>query len=340
MSAYRPPLEGRDPNNHLLLDFNERTAPLPPELLSWIRDYLEHGSLQTYPAYGDAVSKFAEYFNVKPPQLMLTNGSDQAIDLVIRACCEAGKEAIIPAPSFPMYTQSSLVEGLKIIEPEYSKESGFPIQQVLDAISDKTGLIVLPNPNNPTGTGIERDQILAILERPSRAAVLVDECYFEYTGETVVDCAEQYPNLFVTRTFSKTWGLPALRLGALISDASNIDHLLKVRGPYDVNKLAVVAATAAIESPGYMTSYVDEVMKIAKPKLEGFLLENGIEFFPSVANFILAFPENPEVVEQMLREQGILVRPKRDAQGRPGLRITVGTTEQVERLISVLYSKR
>lgn len=336
MSAYKPPLEGRDPHEHLLLDFNERTLPVSDTVKKALIQYIQDDRLQMYPSYGQITAQIADYCKVDETQVMITNGSDQGIDLIIRASCSAGDEAIIPAPTFAMYLQCARVENLVIKEPYYTKEDGFPKQAVLDAITEKTKLIVIANPNNPSGTLVNRADILDIARAAPTAAILVDECYFEYTRETVADAVNEYPNLLITRTFSKTWGLPSIRLGYIISHPDNINALLNVRGPYDVNQFAAVAISAALNDPGYTFRYVDEVVHQAKPLLEDYLKEKQIDYWPTVANFIWAFPDNPDALEQQLRKQGILVRPKKDLNGRTGLRITIGDYSQTRRLIEVL----
>ncbi|VUD68011.1 Histidinol-phosphate aminotransferase [Thalassocella blandensis] len=336
MSAYTPPLEGRDPQQYLLLDFNERTLPVSENVQRALIEYISSGRMQMYPAYGDIVPRLAEYVGVEPSHLMITNGSDQGIELLFRATCSAGDEVIIPVPSFAMYHQCAKVENAKIIEPQYTRETGFPVEGVLSVISDRTKIICIANPNNPSGVAISRENILRIAEAAKHAAVLVDECYFEYSQETVVDCLVSHPNLFITRTFSKTWGMPSLRFGYLMASEANIQALLTVRGPYDVNQLAVVAAGAALSEPEVTERYVTEVMRESKPMFEAFLDAQAISYWPSHANFVWLFPQAPERVEQALVAAGILVRPKADFEGRMGLRVTLGTREQTERLISVL----
>lgn len=336
MSAYKPPLEGRDPKRHLLLDFNERSLPVSEPIRQALIDYINDGRMQMYPSYGTVVERIAGYAQVRAEQLMITNGSDQGIDLIIRSACREGDEAIIPAPSFAMYKQVAQVENLKIIEPLYTREKGFPTAGVLAAVTEKTRIICIANPNNPSGTVASREDIIAIAQAAPQAAILVDECYFEYCGTTVVDLVDQYPNLVVTRTFSKTWGLPSLRLGYVISTAENILALLNVRGPYDVNQLAIVAVHAALDNPDYTLNYVREVMQESKPLLEAFLDRKGIVYWPSGANFIWTFPPNASVLDAALQNAGILVRPKADMDGALGLRITLGTREQIERTIQVL----
>ncbi|OED41549.1 histidinol-phosphate aminotransferase [Endozoicomonas sp. (ex Bugula neritina AB1)] len=336
MSAYKPPLEGRDPHEHLLLDFNERTLPVSDTVKQALIDYIQDDRLQMYPSYGRVTAHIADYCKVDESQVMITNGSDQGIDLIIRSVCTAGDEAIIPAPTFAMYLQCAKVENLHIIEPYYTKESGFPKQAVLDAITERTRLIVISNPNNPSGTLVSRTDILDIARAAPTAAILVDECYFEYTGKTVADAVCDYPNILITRTFSKTWGLPSIRLGYVISNSENISTLLNIRGPYDVNQFAAVAISAALKNPGYTLDYVREVIKQAKPLLEDYLKQKQIDYWPTVANFVWVFPENPDDIEQHLRKNGILVRPKKDIDGRTGLRITIGDYSQTKQLVDVL----
>lgn len=338
MSAYKPPLDGRDPKSHLLLDFNERTLPVSSDITQAMIDYIQAGKLQMYPAYGDIDSVIAQYCGVSAEQVMITNGSDQGIDLIIRASCVAGDEAIIPAPSFAMYSQCAKVENLKVVEPQFSREEGFPLVGVLEAITPKTRIICIANPNNPSGTGIAREVIERILIAAPHATVMVDECYFEYSGLTVCDWVERYTNLVITRTFSKTWGIPSLRLGFVLSCKENIQALLNVRGPYDINQLAVVAIRAALAKPEYTHAYVHEVMQQAKPLFEAFLGESGIPFWPSDANYVWCFPKDPGAINAALVAAGILVRPKADAGGQVGLRVTIGTVEQTQRAIKVIQA--
>ncbi len=336
MSAYKPPLDGRDPSTHLLLDFNERTLPVSKAVEDALVSYIRAGRLQMYPAYGDTCRLIADYCQVPEQQVMLTNGSDQGIDLVIRSACREGDEAIIPGPSFAMYTQVAKVENLSIIEPQYSKDRGFPTDEVLAAVTERTKVVCIANPNNPSGTVVSRSDILRIAKAAPHAAILVDECYFEYVGETVADAVSAHPNLVITRTFSKTWGIPSLRLGYVISNEDNILALLNVRGPYDINQLAVVAIRTALAHQQDVRAYVAEVMTESKPLLEACLEALGIDYWPSGANFLWTFPMEHERLYQAFLEENILVRPKKDASGKTGLRISIGTVEQTKTLMSVL----
>lgn len=334
MSAYKPPLEGRNPNEFTLLDFNERTIPLSDAIKQVLHDYIDSDRLQMYPAYGNIVKRLAQYVGVEDTQVMITNGSDHGIDLVFRAVSSPAAEAIIPSPSFAMYHQCAKIEAMKIIEPQYTREAGYPIAEVLAAITDNTRIIVISNPNNPCGTIVGNAEICQIAHAAPHAAILVDECYFEYSQQTIAGEINRLPNVFIARTFSKTWGLPSLRFGYLIAAAANIAALCNIRGPYDVNQLAVVAANAALDHPEYTESYVAEVMQEAKPLFESCLDKQGIEYWPSQANYLWCFPSNAEELGEYLQQKGFLIRPKA-YNNALGLRVTVGTVSQIRALLSV-----
>ncbi|GAA6150750.1 pyridoxal phosphate-dependent aminotransferase [Pseudoteredinibacter isoporae] len=336
MAAYAPPLEGRNPDDFTLLDFNERTIPVSQAIKQALVDYVQGNRLQQYPHYGDICDRLGRYCGVQAGQVMVTNGSDQGIDLMIRACCREGDEIIIPAPSFAMYEQVAKVENLKIVQPLYTLEGGYPLAEVRAAITSKTRMIVISNPNNPCGTLLSSDDIIDLASSVPDVAILIDECYYEYSQCTVASALDRCPNIVITRTFSKTWGIPSLRFGYVLAAQENIQALLNVRGPYDINQLAVVAATAALEHPEYTERYVAEVMEAAKPRLEAFLKARDVVFWPSAANYLWVFPDHPEAVNECLQRAAILVRPKPDTEGRLGLRITIGTLEQTEQLIAIL----
>jgi histidinol-phosphate aminotransferase len=336
MTAYKPPLEGRNPKAYTLLDFNERTIPVGQPIVDALQAFIGDGRLQQYPAYGDIVERLAHYAGVNANQVMITNGSDQGIDLIFRAVAKANAEAIIPGPTFAMYKQCANVEAMKIIEPQYTKEQGYPLREVLAAITPNTAIIVVSNPNNPCGTLVANDVVEQLSRAAPHAAILVDECYYEYSRQSSAALLAklEHSNIFITRTFSKTWGIPSLRFGYILANNAYVDALCNVRGPYDINQLAIVAANAALDNPQYTQQYVDEVMQTAKPQFEAWLSQHNIDYWPSQANYVWAFFDNSKVMDDYLRQNGILVRAK-ELNGKTGLRITIGTVEQTKNLISL-----
>lgn len=340
MKPYLPPLSGRRTFDGLLLDFNERTQSPSKNVQKALNDLINTPTLQVYPEYGQLEEKLAQYVGVDTDQIMLTDGSDRAIDIIFRTFTDAGDLVIIPTPSFAMFYQSAELVGNTIVTPAYDKKNmAFPTDEVLGAINEKTKLIVLCSPNNPTGTSIPLSDIEQIAKTASNSMILVDEAYFEFSKQTAAGLINKYPNIIVTRTFSKAFGLAALRIGYIIAAREYVAELAKVRGPYDVNMLAYTAAEAALDDLRTMQKYVDEVMDISKPQVEKFFTDNNIQYYKSSANLILFKPENPDIVEKILKENGILVRP----QNKPGiegsLRVTIGTVKQMQQFIKVYTGK-
>ncbi len=340
MKPYLPPLSGRRTFDGLLLDFNERTQSPSKNVQKALDAFINTPTLQVYPEYGQLEKKLAQYVGVNTDQIMLTDGSDRAIDIIFRTFTDAGDRVIIPTPSFAMFYQSAELVGNTILTPSYDKKNmAFPTGEVLNMIDESIRLIVLCNPNNPTGTSIPMSDIEQIAKAASNSMILVDEAYFEFSKQTAAGLINKYPNIIVTRTFSKAFGLAALRIGYIIAAREYVAELAKVRGPYDVNMLAYTAAEAALDDRATMQKYVGEVMNISKPQVEKFFTENNIQYYKSSANLILFKPENPDFVEKILRENGILVRP----QNKPGIegtiRVTVGTATQAEYFIKVYKNK-
>jgi histidinol-phosphate aminotransferase len=334
MAPYSPPTAGRA--GKLRLDFNENTVGCSPRVIAALQSHLDHGALAVYPEYTGAKETIAEYFRVRPEQFVFTNGTDEAIQVFVNTYVDDGQEVVLLKPSYAMYRFYSEVAGAKIIEVEYPQPGmEFPLQAVLDAITPDTRAVLLANPNNPTGTGISLLGIERILHRSRKAAVLVDEAYYEFSGVTALTEIERVPNLFVCRTFSKVFGMAAMRLGCLFSHEANVALLHKAQSPYSVNALAVMAAQAAVADTAYIESYVAEVLAARELLCVG-LEKLGVTYVPSSANFVLGrFGKRAIEVRDALRAQGILVRDR--SYEAPGcVRITVGTREQTRRLLEAL----
>ncbi|HLH18521.1 MAG TPA: histidinol-phosphate transaminase [Bryobacteraceae bacterium] len=334
MAPYSPPTGGRA--GKLRLDFNENTVGCSPRVIAALREGLSGEGLAVYPEYGTAKDAIARYFRVTPEQLLFCNGTDEAIQVFVNTYVDDGQEVVLLRPSYAMYRFYCEVAGAKICEIPYCEPAmEFPLQQVLDAIGPETRAVILANPNNPTGTGIGLLAIERILHRARKAAVLVDEAYYEFAGVTALGEIERVPNLFVCRTFSKVFGMAAMRLGCLFSHEANIAYLHKAQSPYSVNALAVLAAQAAVEDRAYVENYVAEVLAARELLCVG-LEKLGITYIPSSANFVLArFGERAIEVRDALRGRGILVRD-RSYEAAGCVRITVGTREQTRALLAAL----
>jgi histidinol-phosphate aminotransferase len=333
MSAYSAPTEDR--TNFKRFDFNEATIQPSPKVKEAIKKFLESNQLNTYPHdYPLLHEKIAKYLNVDKDCIRITDGADGAIEAISLAYLENGDRVIIPSPSFGMFYIPTVVAGAVIVKPEYGPKMEFPTQEVLKEIDTKPKLIILCNPNNPTGTLIKREDIIKILDKAKESIVLLDEVYAEFAKATCADLIKDYPNLFIIRSFSKAFSLASLRVGYIISNPKNILEINKVVAPYNVNQIAVVSALAALDDLDYMKNYVDEVMNKSKPLFEEYLKKNNIKFYPSWGNFLLVEVGDSKKVYEALREKGVLIRPQK-ARLASCARITIGTLKDTKEFIEL-----
>ena len=334
MAPYSPPTAGR--MDKLRLDFNENTVGCSPRVIAALRDGLSANALAVYPEYGEAKQEIAAHFRVPVEELLFTNGTDEAIQVVINTYIDDGEEVLVLTPAYAMYRFYAEVAGARIREIPYTPPNlDFPLAELLDAITPGTRAVLIANPNNPTGTGTGLQAIERILKRARRAAVLVDEAYFEFSGITALPLVAAHPNLFVSRTFSKVFGMAAMRLGCIFSHAANIAFLHKAQSPYSVNSLAVMAARAAIQDRAYIENYVTEVLAARELLCVG-LEKLGIRYVPSSANFVLMdCGKRAIAVRDALRHAAILVRD-RSYEIPGGVRVTVGTRDQTRRMLAAL----
>jgi len=334
MAPYSPPSAGRE--GKLRLDFNENTVGASPRVVEFLKNKLSESGLAVYPEYRKVLPKLAEFFKVDQEQLLISNGTDEAIQVLINTYIDDGDDVLLMKPTYAMYRFYAEVAGARLRELAYDpRKLSFPLPDFLDAIRPETRAILIANPNNPTGTGISIDQIRLILETAPEAAVLIDEAYYEFSGVTALPLVREFPNLFVGRTFSKVYGMAAMRLGCMFSQAANVAYMHKAQSPYSVNGLAVLAAQAAIEDTEYVWDYVTEVLAAREMLYVGFETRN-IEYYKSEANFVLFRAGNRAIeVRDFLRDRGILVRDR--SYELPGcVRVTVGTREQVKRFFEAL----
>ena len=335
MEEYNPPLEGRTEADYLLLDFSESTQPPSPVVTAAMQAYLASGKARMYPAEGRLREKLAAYAGVRPEQVLPVNGSDSAIQLILRAVLDPGDEMVMAKPGFSVIVSTALGQGAKVVSPLYRPDMSFPFDEVLAAVTPRTRLIVIVSPNNPTGTSVPIGQIEAIATRHPDVAVFVDEAYFEFSGKTAAPLLARYSNLVLSRTFSKAMALAGLRFGYALSNPEFIRQLAKLRIPYDVNSVAIAAAEASLDHPEGWRAYVREVMTEAKPMVERFLREHGATFFPSDANFLLVRCPDPAEAAAHLKSRGILVRPQKPPVG-DCFRVSMGTVAEMRRLMQAL----
>jgi len=334
MAPYSPPSSGRE--GKLRLDFNENTLGCSPRVLAALLEKLSAEQLSIYPEYEATRAALSRYFRVPDSRFVFTNGTDEAIQVLVHAFVGEGDEALILHPSYAMYRFYAQVAGARVRELPYrSPDLAFPVEELIAAVTPAMRAILISNPNNPTGTAIGLPEIERILGAAPGAAVLIDEAYYDFCGVTALPLIGRYPNLFVSRTFSKAHGLAALRAGVLFSQEQNVALMRKSQSPYSVNAVAAIAVRAAVEDSEYLAGYVRQALEARERLYEGFD-RRGIRYWRSQGNFVL-FEAGARSIEirDALRARGVLVRDR--SYELPGtVRVTAGTPAQVERFFAAL----
>src|SRR3974390_243473 len=333
MQEYHPPLAARQ---GLRLDFNENTEGCSPRVLERIH-HISAEELARYPEREPLERLVAAHLQLPPQQVLLTNGVDEAIHLLCEAYLEPSDEVIVVTPTFSMYEIFAEATGANVVRVQCSEDLRFPFEKAVAAIDPSTRLIAIASPNNPTGGVASREQLLAIAAAAPNAAVLVDEAYYEFHGQTVTSDVVRDPNLFVARTFSKAYGLAGLRIGILAGPREQMSMVRRVSSPYSVNAVALAALPVALEDNAFVAGYVAQV-RAGRERLQRVLTQAGIHWWPSEANFVLIkIGERHRDFVAAMRQRGILVRDRSADPGCDGcVRITIGTAEQMDRLLTRL----
>ena len=268
--------------------------------------------------------------------MLLTNGVDEAIHLVCAAFLEEDDEALISTPTFFMFEVSAGMMTAHVKKVQADASLQFPYEQFLAAITPRTKLVLIASPNNPTGTVVRRDQLLAICAAAPHAVVMIDEAYFHFHGDSLLADVATVPNLLVARTFSKAYGLANLRIG-MFGQRGLLHYVRKVSSPYNVNGVALDCLPVALADEEYIAWYAAQVNAGRARMMDG-LRALGVDFFPSHANFVLMKigVKHAELVAAM-RARGVLLRDRSTDPGCDGyVRITIGVEDHVTRGLTAL----
>ena len=327
MKEYHPPLGGRDA---LRLDFNENTLGCSPRVREAL-GRISAGELTRYPEREPVEAIVAAHLHLATEQVALTNGVDEAIHVLFEAFLEAGDELLLPIPTYTMYEVYASATDARAVTVQAADDLQFPFERLIAAITPRTKIVAIANPNSPSGSVATRAQIIEIARRAPHAVVLVDEAYFHFHGETVVDLIGTIPNLIVARTFSKAYGLAGLRLGLLAGPVELMRWIRRVLSPYSVNSLALACLPPALKDAAYLDWYVGEVLS-ARAEFEAALDAAGVRRWPSHANFVLVeIGARHAEFAQRMRAAGVLVRDRSSDPGCDGrVRITIGTRPQMQ----------
>ena len=293
--------------------------------------------ISLYPERAASEAIVAAHLGVPADQLLLTNGVDEAILLLFLALLGPGDEALYPVPTFPMYPICARATGAATVEVQADRDFRYPAAALRAAVTPRTRLIAIATPNNPTGALAPRKELVALLEAAPDAAVLVDEAYFEFCGETMLGELPRSPNLFVARTFSKAYGLAAMRVGCLMGRAEHMEAIRRLAPPFNVNGIALACLPEALADQDHVAACVTAV-KRERARLEAAFSKYGIRTWPSHGNFLLANlgKWHAEFTAELAKDS-IHVRDRGADPACSGcVRITIGTPEEMERLYTAL----
>lgn len=317
------------------LDANENPYGCSPRVSQALAAY-PHFNI--YPDNGQVVLRklLAEYAGVDARHVVAGHGSNQLIDLVLRLLISKGDEVINCVPTFGIYSFSTELCGGTLVEVPRSEDFAVNVNSVKAAITGKTKIIFLANPNNPTGTTIPRKDILEILD--TGVPLLVDEAYYEFSRQTIAPLVGQYENLMVLRTLSKWAGLAGLRVGYGLFPAKIADYLLRIKIPYNVNVAALVAVQESLQDIDYLMDRVKAIIAERDRLFNELKKIKWLKPFPSQANFILCSVLKGEArqLHKKLEDKGILVRYFDQSRLRDCLRISAGKPEHTDALIKAL----
>lgn len=325
--------------NSIKLASNENPLGPSPKAVKAITDALKN--LNRYPDGGCFYLKerLAKRIGIKPENLIIGNGSNEIIELVIRTFLRPGEEAVMGNPSFAVYPLAVPAAGGKKIEVPL-KNLTHDLDAMADAITNRTKIVFIANPNNPTGTIVTEAQLKRFMDRLPEGVILVlDEAYYEFVTDSEfpksLDYFREGRNIVILRTFSKIYGLAGLRIGYGVAPEKLVFYMNKVRQPFNVNSLAQIAAMAALEDE-------EHLKRSQKSNSEGLqflygeMKAMGQEYVPTQANFFLIKVGKGKDVYDVLLRKGVIVRPMASYGLGEYIRVTVGTPEENQRFVEAL----
>ena len=345
LSPYQPgkPIDelarefGLNPSEIVKLASNEN--PLGPSSKALAAIEKELKDLTRYPdGNGFELKKtLSEKLGVSTKQITLGNGSSDILEFIVKTFVNPGEEVIVSQHAFAIYGLVTQMQNGKTVQVP-AKNWGHDLQAMVDAVTEKTKIIFVTNPNNPTGTYNTKAQLDAFLSQvPSHIIVLLDEAYFEYVDKpdypNGIDYLKAYPNIVVTRTFSKAYGLASLRVGYGVSGEQLADLMNRVRPPFNVDSLALAAAVACLKDENYVRQS-KELNDQGMSQLEAGFDQLNVNWIPSVGNFIcFEIPNRAMDIFQGLLARGVIVRPVANYEMPNFLRVSIGTQQENQRFL-------
>lgn len=278
------------------------------------------------------------YAGANPERVIVGAGSDELIDVLLQTLVDPDDEVIVPAPTFGWYRARTELFGGLVREVQRDENFDLPVEAIIDSVHERTKVVFLTSPNNPTGNMASNQDIVRILE--TGVIVVVDEAYFEFSGKTVMPLTREFDNLVVLRTFSKWAGIAGLRFGYGVFSEALVGHVMKVKSPFTITSAAFQAVEASLDDLEYLHVTINRIRTERRRMHRRLTALDYMQPFPSVANFVLTRVTRGEAhdVHQRLADRGIMVRKYSDDRLRDFLRISVGKPEDTDRLMNALQT--
>lgn len=336
LEAYTP---GEQPQGktYIKLNTNENPYPPSPRVVNAVREAAS-ADLRLYPdpVANQLRDRAAATYGVHRDQVLVGNGSDELLTLIMRACVGPNDRVVYPFPTYSLYDTLVAVQEGRAVHVPYPPDFTLP-----EGIAGEEGQVTfLCHPNSPSGTAIPLDRLEALASEVA-GLLVVDEAYVDFAEHSAIGFVSRFENVIVLRTFSKSFSLAGMRIGLAFGPAELMRQITKVKDSYNVNRLSIVAATTALEDYDWMTANVARI-RATRERLTEELRRRAFEVLPSQANFVLARRPGEELRELYLgvRERGVLVRYFATPELRDALRISVGTDEETDALLGALDGSR
>ncbi|MDX2230623.1 MAG: histidinol-phosphate transaminase [Leptolyngbyaceae cyanobacterium bins.349] len=336
MTGYTPGEQPRPGTPVIKLNTNENPYPPSPAALEVLRS-LDSEWLRRYPTpyANDFRQAVSEVLPVPLDWIMVGNGSDELLNVIVRACVEPGRRVVYPTPTYVLYPTLAAMQAAVVVAVPYPADYCLPVQALVAAAGAVT---LIASPNSPTA---HRVQLAALRQLAAQLSglLVIDEAYVDFADETALSLVNEFPNVIVVRTLSKGYSLAGLRLGFAIAHPNVLNELFKVKDSYNVDAIACLVGAAAMRDQAYKNDCIAKV-KISRQKLADALKQLGFQVWESQTNFLLTQPpkRSAEYLYQALKTRGILVRYFNQVGLDDKLRITIGTDEQNQILIEALIA--
>ncbi|WP_099467059.1 pyridoxal phosphate-dependent aminotransferase [Konateibacter massiliensis] len=323
---------------YLRLDMNENPEGLPQDFVNEVLKEFTPEFLATYPEPDIFIQKYADFINVKPENICITNGSDAAIRYAFEVFAAPGSSVVTVTPSFEMYGVNCNILGLVHKPVSYDADFTISVDAIVEAIDETTDIVALLNPNNPIGPNFNFDEAKRVIERAKEvgAVVIFDEAYHYFCKNTFLELIHEYDNVLVFRTFSKLFSLAGCRLGMVISNETITHYLRKARPSFEVNALALKLAERILDHPEVFEE-LQQISASGRDYLLRALEDNGYEYYPQSGNFIFFKPHTDvTLLTERLAERKILVKTYGNDLLKNYIRINTGSPKVMEQFMNTL----